>query len=202
MGVKERREREEEARLEAIVAAAERVFMDRGYVQARMDDIAEAAELAKGTIYYYFKSKDAIFVHILERETSKVQAEIMRRIAGTDSILGLLELWIDFYLEYFEKNRGYLKMFLPCMGGVVHFEDEEAARKLFRNAAQWKDLRRILDGKMAGQRLPFNLDQMMKFLKTLQIGIGVKLLEGNKDEARAAGRFFLDMMKRVMEAKS
>lgn len=60
MGVKERRGREEKARLAAILVAAENVFSEHGYYQARMDDIAEAAELAKGTLYYYFKSKDEI----------------------------------------------------------------------------------------------------------------------------------------------
>jgi hypothetical protein len=41
----------------------------------------------------------------------------------------------------------------------------------------------------------------MKFLKTLQIGIGLKLLDGRKDEAQAAVRFFLDLIRRVMEDK-
>ena len=162
----------------------------------------EAAEMAKGTIYYYFKSKDEIFVQILEREVGKVHAEIMSRVSGTESFLGLLEMWIDFYLEYFDKNRGYLRMFLPCMGGMVRFEDKETGHRLLRNASQWRDLRRVLEAKAAGERLPFDLDEIMKFLKTLQIGMGLKLLEGDKAEARAAGRFFLEMMKRVMEAKS
>jgi AcrR family transcriptional regulator len=202
MGVKERREREEAARVEIIVAAAERVFTKSGYFHARMDDIAEAAELAKGTIYYYFKSKDEIFVHILERETRQVQAEVLRRLAGRDSLLGVLELWIDFYLEYFEKNPGFLRMFLPCMGGIIHFEDEAAARKLLRNAGQWRILRDALTAKMTRGPIPGGVDEMMKFLKTLQIGMGLKLLQGEKAEARAAGHFFLEMMKRVMEVPS
>jgi AcrR family transcriptional regulator len=202
MGVKERRGREEQARLETIVAAAERVFAGKGYFHARMEDVAEAAELAKGTLYYYFKSKDEIFVHILERESEKVRAEIRSRMTGTDSLLGLLEMWIDFYLDYFEKNQGYLRMFLPCMGGMVRFEDEEAGRRLLRNSEHWRELRETLKARLAGERCPFGPDEMLKFLKTLQLGMGFKLLQGDKAEARAAGRFFLDMMKRVMEAKS
>jgi AcrR family transcriptional regulator len=44
MGVKERRVREGNARLDAILAAAETVFARDGYQQARMEDIAAAAE--------------------------------------------------------------------------------------------------------------------------------------------------------------
>lgn len=202
MGVKERREREEGARLAAILSAAERIFAERGYFHARMDDIAEASELAKGTLYYYFKSKDEIFVHLLGRETRKVHEELQRRISGRESFLEILEVWIEFYLEYFENNPGFLRMFLPCMGGMIRFEDESARLRLIRNAEQGLALRDMLKKKIARERVPFSLDEILKFLKTLQIGMGVKLLEGDKADARAAGRFFLEIMKRVMEDKS
>jgi AcrR family transcriptional regulator len=202
MGVKERREREESARLAAILSAAERIFSEQGYFHARMDDIAERAELAKGTLYYYFKSKDEIFVHLLEREARKVHEELQRRVTGRESFLGILEVWIEFYLEYFENNQGFLRMFLPCMGGLIRFEDDAARQRLLRNAGQWQALRDILKKKIAREHPPFSLDEILKFLKTLQIGMGIKLLEGDKADARAAGRFFLDMMKRVMEDKS
>jgi AcrR family transcriptional regulator len=202
MGVKERREREENARLAAILEAAENVFAEQGYFHARMDAIAERAELAKGTLYYYFKSKDEIYVHLLERETRKIHEEIRRRISGRETFLEILEMWIEFYLEYFEKNQGFLRMFLPCMGGMIRFEDESARHRLTHSVEQWIALREKLKKKIASERLPFSLDEMLKFLKTLQIGMGLKLLEGDKADARAAGRFFLDMMKRVMEEKS
>jgi AcrR family transcriptional regulator len=202
MGVKERREREEGARLAAILSAAERIFAEQGYFHARMDDIAEAAELAKGTLYYYFKSKDEIFVHLLERESRKIHEELQRRISGGESFLEILEVWIEFYLEYFENNPGFLRMFLPCMSGLIRFEDESARRRLIQNAEQGRALRDMLKKKIARERVPFSLDEILKFLKTLQIGMGVKLLKGDKADARAAGRFFLEIMKRVMEDKS
>jgi AcrR family transcriptional regulator len=202
MGVKERREREEGARLAAILSAAERIFAEQGYFHARMDDIAEAAELAKGTLYYYFKSKDEIFVHLLERESRKIHEELQRRISGRESFLEILEVWIEFYLEYFENNPGFLRMFLPCMSGLIRFEDESARRRLIQNAEQGRALRDMLKKKIARERVPFSLDEILKFLKTLQIGMGVKLLKGDKADARAAGRFFLEIMKRVMEDKS
>ena len=202
MGVKERREREENARLAAILAAAEHVFAEQGYFHARMDAIAERAELAKGTLYYYFKSKDEIYVHLLERETRKIHEEIRRRITGRETFLEILEMWIEFYLDYFEKNQGFLRMFLPCLGGMIRFEDDSARRRLTHNVEQWMALREKLKKKIADERLPFSLDEILKFLKTLQIGMGLKLLEGDKADAKAAGRFFLDMMKRVMEDKS
>jgi AcrR family transcriptional regulator len=202
MGVKERRKREEKARLATILVAAENIFSEHGYYQARMEDIAEAAELAKGTLYYYFKSKDEIFLHLLERESKRVHEEIQKRISEESSFLEALEEAMEFYLEYFEENHGFLKMFLPCMCGFIRFEDEGTLRQLTKSFEYHGEyVREMLKSKMSREGISFRLEDLLKFIKALQIGIGLKLLEGNKAEAKAAARFFLDLMKKVMEAK-
>ena len=66
-----------EERKEQITDAATNVFVRQGFDKARMDDIAAEANLSKGTLYLYFKSKDAIIKHLLdklfERELSGLQ---------------------------------------------------------------------------------------------------------------------------------
>ena len=84
-----------------------------------MEDIAEAAELAKGTVYYYFKSKNEIFARLLERESGKILEEIRRRIPESSTFRQALEQTVLFYLDYFDTNRAFLKMFLPCMCGFI-----------------------------------------------------------------------------------
>ena len=54
-----RRERVE-AREEAIIAAAHEVFREHGFDGARIAEIASRAELAEGTIYLYFRNKEAL----------------------------------------------------------------------------------------------------------------------------------------------
>ncbi|MBV8979077.1 MAG: TetR/AcrR family transcriptional regulator [Alphaproteobacteria bacterium] len=53
--------RRKEARPAEIQEAALKVFAEKGYAGARMDDIARAAGVTKGTIYLYFDSKEAVF---------------------------------------------------------------------------------------------------------------------------------------------
>ena len=64
MGIKERREREKEQRRNAIIDAAEDVFFAKGIDNATMDEVAEKAELSKGTLYLYFKSKEDLYLAI------------------------------------------------------------------------------------------------------------------------------------------
>jgi AcrR family transcriptional regulator len=78
MGIAERKEREKQQRREEIVQAAEKVFFSRGFEKSTMDDIAEQAELSKGTLYLYFKSKEDLHMAVA-REAIK----LLNSITGT-----------------------------------------------------------------------------------------------------------------------
>ena len=200
MGTKERREREEKARLSAILAAAESVFAHKGYYETRMDDIADQAELAKGTIYYYFKSKNEIIIHLLEREAAKVHEELKSRIPSKASFLEILEIVMNFSVEYFEANQAFLRIFLPAMCGLIQPGDQlkmRHSRQAFDRHAQ--HIYRLLHHALKKERLPFSLDNLGKFLKTIELGIGLRIMEGKTAEARATADFFLTMIKIAME---
>ena len=66
MGIQERKEREKERRRQQIMVAAKRVFSEKGFNKATMEDIAQEAELSPGTLYLYFKNKDALVAEIVQ----------------------------------------------------------------------------------------------------------------------------------------
>jgi AcrR family transcriptional regulator len=70
MGIAERKEREKSQRREEIVKAAEKVFFTHGFEKATMDDIAEMAELSKGTLYLYYKSKEDLHMAVAHKAIS------------------------------------------------------------------------------------------------------------------------------------
>ena len=67
MGIAERKEREKQQRREEIIQAAEKVFFTKGFDKSTMDDIAEHAELSKGTLYLYFKSKEDLHMAVARK---------------------------------------------------------------------------------------------------------------------------------------
>ena len=56
-----------EERKDQIMSAAEEVFSQKGFSDARMDDIVEETGLSKGTLYLYYKSKDDLIIAVLDR---------------------------------------------------------------------------------------------------------------------------------------
>ena len=71
-----------EERKNQIIAAATAVFMRLGFHDARMDDIVEEAGLSKGTLYWYFKSKDDIISAILENMVNREVAQLSDVLIG------------------------------------------------------------------------------------------------------------------------
>jgi AcrR family transcriptional regulator len=73
--VRTRRREPPEVRREQLLDAAGQVFLDRGLAQATVADVAEAAGLAKGTVYLYFDSKSALLTALRARYTSQLLAQ-------------------------------------------------------------------------------------------------------------------------------
>ncbi len=63
-------------RREQILRTAHRLFEAKGYHEARIDDIAEAAKLSKGTIYRFYSSKKELFVALADYLTSEFENEV------------------------------------------------------------------------------------------------------------------------------
>lgn len=79
------------ARRDAILAAALEEFSRRGFEAARLDDVAKHAGIAKGTIYLYFRDKEALFQELLRH--------MLTPIIGTIEALGAAELPVNVFAE-------------------------------------------------------------------------------------------------------
>ncbi len=102
MGIQERKEREKERRRQQIMVAAKRVFSEKGFNKATMEDIAQEAELSPGTLYLYFKNKEELYaslsLRILQYLLIRVEHVIDEKDAGPDQKLkSLMEAMYDVY---------------------------------------------------------------------------------------------------------
>ncbi|WP_020401786.1 TetR/AcrR family transcriptional regulator [Gracilimonas tropica] len=67
MGIKERKEREKKRRRDQILTAAIELIEEQGFEKTTMDEIAERAELSKGTLYLYFNDKSTLHQAVKKR---------------------------------------------------------------------------------------------------------------------------------------
>jgi AcrR family transcriptional regulator len=90
-----------EARRQAILKAALAVFAARGFEAARLDDVAARAGVAKGTLYLYFRDKEALFEALVRNAVSPL-LEQMRAVAAAPQISPLQAL--ETFFAVFQKE--------------------------------------------------------------------------------------------------
>jgi TetR/AcrR family fatty acid metabolism transcriptional regulator len=92
---------------ERILAAAIRVFAEKGFYLAKVSEIAREAGVADGTIYLYFKSKDDLLISLFEGCMEEVNENLRQAIAAapaTDPVAKLRSA-VRLHLSLVEKNR-------------------------------------------------------------------------------------------------
>lgn len=82
MGIAERREKERNARIELIRGSAKRLFSEKGFENTSMEEIAREAEIAKGTIYLYFRSKEELVYSFLEPMLQNYNEDLRQIVHG------------------------------------------------------------------------------------------------------------------------
>lgn len=100
MGVRERKEREREQRRFDILESARTAFEKHGLEQTSMDRIANEAELAKGTLYLYFRNRDellmALMVHDFNRLIDEIETTVSMRTTPQEQLIAIPGCFYDF----------------------------------------------------------------------------------------------------------
>lgn len=112
-----RKTRETEGRRRDILAAAETLFSKHGYFKTNMADIAEAAQFALGTVYRFFKSKEDIYISLVEAKIEAFVAVMTTRVAAAATPTQKIEALIRTKLEYFERNRDFFRIYVAEWAG-------------------------------------------------------------------------------------
>jgi AcrR family transcriptional regulator len=112
MGIYERKEREKQQRRNDIIDAAERLFFKQGFENVSMDQIARESELAKGTLYLYFKSREdlhySIVNRVLEMLSKVLQRDFNEAANGAENLINLGKSYIEFSQKYPDHIRAIM----------------------------------------------------------------------------------------------
>jgi AcrR family transcriptional regulator len=102
-----------ERRRERILAAAKRVFAKRGFHATTMADVAKAARLSYGLLYWYYDSKDALFHALMDSEELALREHIEAAVAEMQSGADSEEAFrtsVRATFEFFESDRDVVKL--------------------------------------------------------------------------------------------
>ncbi|MCP4687907.1 MAG: TetR/AcrR family transcriptional regulator [Desulfobacterales bacterium] len=146
------RSRDPEATREALLNAAEEVFLKKGFGAAAMSEIARRAGLTKSLIHHYFGSKRGIWNEVKQRRFTQYAADqmaLLKDAAPTEDLLrGSMQLYFMFLQNNPELVRILAWMFLEQdTDQCVHVDQEviETGTAKIREAQEEGLLRRDID---------------------------------------------------------
>lgn len=117
-----------ESRRASMLAEARKIFSQKGYHDTSIDDLIEAAGIARGTFYLYFESKRAIFDELLDGLVTTLQAQVKRIEVGPEAAdpLQQMNVIVDGVLKTLLDNREMARILLREAVGI----DSDFDRKL------------------------------------------------------------------------
>ncbi|MEE2644824.1 MAG: TetR/AcrR family transcriptional regulator [Myxococcota bacterium] len=137
---------------ERILNAAVQVFAAKGFHHARVSDVAREAEVADGTIYIYFKSKDDLLISLFEERMEEIVARFEANLAKLESPRDRLYRFIELHLEMVADAPSLAEVLTVELRQSAKFMREYKAPKF----SEYLDLLRAIieDGQRVGEFHP------------------------------------------------
>ena len=155
---------------ELILRAATRVFARNGYFNSKVADIARAADVADGTVYLYFKSKDEILHSIFDQNMAEAIAAGRALVKTVADPREKLRRIAKLHLARLGADRDLAVVFQVELRGSTKFMEEFSAagfaeylgllRKCFEDGQRSGVFRKNLNAKVMSKILFGALDEM------------------------------------------
>ena len=144
-------------RRNAILKAALDEFSERGFAAARLDDVARRAGVAKGTIYLYFKDKEALFQELVRFQIGPVVGALEAVLASDLPLAVIVEHALDIFVReiYGTHRKQVLRLIIsegPRFPALAEFYYREVLAHILK-AVRARLARAVERGEIAGDEL-------------------------------------------------
>ncbi len=136
-----------------ILEAAAQVFSEKGFYGSVVDDIVKASGTSKGAVYFYFDSKEQIFLSLVDEYAATVAQQIQIAVLRSRGLVRQIEAMVATLVRTFQGNRALAKIVLVDWAAAgTEFQGKRIALKtmLVEVLRGYLD-RAVQDGRIAPQ---------------------------------------------------
>ena len=108
-----------EYRRDGLLQAAMRVFGKYGFDGATMEQIAQEADVAKGTTYLYYRSKQSIYDATLSRGLAELDDWTRRALDRAPNLHDAIAAFVTARAEYFLEHRDFFRMYVAAISRQI-----------------------------------------------------------------------------------
>ena len=99
-----------------LLAAARKVFGNKGFDQATVDAIAEEAGVAKGTVYLYYPSKQAIYDALFREGMAELAGLVQAKLESARGLKDVIAAFVEVKVRYFQEFPDYYRIYVSEVG--------------------------------------------------------------------------------------
>ena len=185
-----------EFRTSEILDAARRVFAAKGFHDATIDDVADAARIAKGTVYLYYTSKQELYWAALRAGIVTMVEEAAREMAQASTVADKIHAFIASKINYFEARKDFFKVYFAEFGNALTHpaEMQRQFKQLYLHQARVL-AKVIAEGVRRKELRPLRAESAALAIADLTRGIVVQRLVGwSKAPAEDDIQFVFDLI--------
>jgi AcrR family transcriptional regulator len=113
-----RKQREHAFRVNLVLDAARDVFMEKPFANARVEEIAERAELSVGTLYNLFESKEQIYKCVVSRQQDNFFDDLHSKLDTVSEPREAVHTMVRAYFDLFQANLKHWKFHVYATAGL------------------------------------------------------------------------------------
>jgi AcrR family transcriptional regulator len=184
-----------EFRRRSLLGAACHVFGEKGFELATMEAIAEAARVAKGTVYLYYPSKQAIYDAMFSSRMAEMERLIGERVASAASARDAIAGFVTVRSEYFQQHPDFFRVYVAEFARQVAGTPDRGACQLALDR-QTRALQRVMEKAVAsGEVREVEPEAAALAVFDMSKGlIGRRLLLGNRSALHKDITFVTDLI--------
>lgn len=141
-----------------LIRASYKIFSQKGLFRATLDEIAEEADVGKGTIYCHFKNKLDLVAYLTRKSIDDLLGYCRREIAGIEDPHEVIEKLVNAHFTFFEKKRALFNVLFFIRGALHQDFESRYTQKMQSDYKKYISfLANVLDdGIRKGVFRPFN----------------------------------------------
>src|SRR5690348_14029875 len=137
---------------DVILDAARTVFSRKGYAETAVDDVAEEAGIAKGTLYLYFKSKEQLYLAALASDIRQMAAEARKEMEQAAGFRDKLRAFLRVRLQFSATHEDFLRIYLAEYGSM--FVKAPPSREMCQILREnMRDMTRVVEAAIANREI-------------------------------------------------
>jgi TetR/AcrR family transcriptional regulator len=146
-----------EATLKRILEAAEHLFARKGFAATRMQDIADAVDIKRASIAYFFPDKQRIYLTVIRLAAEELRETVLTRLPAEGGPLERLQLSFETWIRHLAERPNLFRIILRQMSGE---EGPSGVETLAWNAGLSLQQELLDEAKLAYKRPNLTIDQL------------------------------------------